>query len=169
MGPVPQRRCDNNFCPTRARDRKRFRRTRSLYQEDIRPRGRKTKANMHDEIGSSNKSNNAEDESKRLLGQFFTTTNPFANDRFLRWVKGVPKFSRKTVLLEPFAGSNNIVQMIREFPELKKNEWMCFDIQPVEPKANATFDGDGVFVPITSRDTIADMPEGYVVGITNPP
>ena len=53
--------------------------------------------------------------------------------------------------------------------ELKKNEWMCFDIQPVEPKANATFDGDGVFVPITSRDTIADMPEGYVVGITNPP
>ncbi len=48
---------------------------------------------------------------KRLRGQFFTVVNPFLNDVFMEWWNQIPKNSRNRVL-EPFAGANNIVEMI---------------------------------------------------------
>ena len=66
---------------------------------------------------------------KRLNGQFFTTTNPFVNEAFVRWMKKVNEDpATLPELIEPFAGSNNIVWMIRELGF--KNTWKSVDISP---------------------------------------
>lgn len=98
---------------------------------------------------------------KRQNGQFFTTTNPFVNEAFVDWLENV----NRTViplptLIEPFAGSNNIVWMIRELDF--DNPWAAYDIQP--PDENSAED-----VEVQIRDTINDFPAGYKVAITNPP
>lgn len=99
-------------------------------------------------------------ESKRLRGQFFTTTNPFNADPFHKWFKSIPAV-KELVLLEPFAGANNIVGMLRDLGY--GNAWACFDIEPVNTDDNAT----GIVVQ--QRDTLQCYPEGYEVAITNPP
>ena len=48
---------------------------------------------------------------KRLLGQFFTITNPFELNVFLKWIKKIDNIENETII-EPFAGVNNIVEMI---------------------------------------------------------
>lgn len=102
----------------------------------------------------------AQEDVKRLHGQFFTTTNPFNVDPFHKWLKAVPERS-SLVLLEPFAGANNIVCMVQDLGY--SNAWSCFDIDPADPDENAS----GVIVH--RRDTLADYPSGYDVAITNPP
>ena len=99
-------------------------------------------------------------DAKRLRGQFFTTTNPFNLDPFHKWFKGIPAVA-ELVLLEPFAGANNIVGMLRDLGY--SNAWDCFDIEPVNSDENAT----GVLVK--QRDTLLNYPQGYEVAITNPP
>ena len=96
---------------------------------------------------------------KRLHGQFFTTTNPFVNKPFEKWIRSLPKGA---VLLEPFAGSNNIVRMLRDLGY--GNEWKSFDIAPVCGEQNSAPD-----VAVVPRDTLADFPKGFDVAITNPP
>lgn len=102
----------------------------------------------------------AQEDAKRLHGQFFTTTNPFNVDPFHKWLKAIPE-REGLVFLEPFAGANNIVCMLQDlgYP----NAWTCFDIDPADPEENAS----GVVVQ--RRDTLADYPAGYEVAITNPP
>lgn len=98
-------------------------------------------------------------DAKRLHGQFFTTTNPFANRLFTQWTRLIADFERE-MLLEPFAGAGNIVQMLRALGYT--NEWACFDIDPPEaPEAEAPC--------VRQRDTLAAFPTGYRVAITNPP
>lgn len=100
---------------------------------------------------------------KILYGQFFTVTNPFANEAFIRWFKSVPDY-KSQVLLEPFAGANNIVTMLRDLGF--ENKWACFDIAPVnDPEVNAT----AREIPVLARDTLSDYPRNYEVAITNPP
>lgn len=99
---------------------------------------------------------------KRLHGQFFTTTNPFNVDPFHKWLKSVPGYDAETVLLEPFAGANNIVTMIQDLGYV--NPWVCFDIEPVDsPDENASG------VAVVERDTLTDFPSGFSVVVTNPP
>lgn len=98
-------------------------------------------------------------KNKRLLGQFFTITNPFSSNIFFKWMNLIPDCANQ-VILEPFAGSNNIVSMIQSLKF--NNKWECFDIEP--PEINKVED-----FPITKRDTIKDFPNGFTVGITNPP
>jgi hypothetical protein len=97
---------------------------------------------------------------KKILGQFFTTTNPFSVDIFHEWFSLIPE-NKKEILLEPFAGANNIVKMIQDLGYIYN--WNCFDIIP-KNKENATPE----FI-IKQQDTLEDFPKGYYVGITNPP
>ncbi|GAB1393165.1 hypothetical protein MASR1M60_13280 [Rhodocyclaceae bacterium] len=103
--------------------------------------------------------NNDPDFTKRLRGQFFTTTNPFVCEAFVRWMKTINK-NGLPAILEPFAGSNNIVWMVRELGF--QNEWTSFDIDP--PEENMAED-----VPVRQQDTLEKYPAGFKVAITNPP
>lgn len=100
-------------------------------------------------------------DSKILNGQFFTTTNPFTLEPFLDWVHTIPETVRKTTLLEPFAGSNNIPAMI-EVLELFSKQWDSYDIEP--SKIN-----NYPASPVIQQDTLVNFPKGYSVSITNPP
>ncbi|MCR4912846.1 MAG: hypothetical protein K5983_03735 [Lactobacillus sp.] len=66
---------------------------------------------------------------KRLRGQFFTIANPFLVDIFFKWFKSIPNY-KDAIILEPFAGSNNIVNLMDDIGF--KNSWSCYDISPNE-------------------------------------
>jgi hypothetical protein len=84
---------------------------------------------------------------KQLLGQFYTTTDPFSiSDAFAAWYEMVPK---NKPILEPFAGAGHLFSYI-------DSEWHGFDLEPNHPD-------------VVQRDTIKDFPSGYKVCITNPP
>jgi hypothetical protein len=119
------------------------------------------------DASSQNSASSNDLETKRFYGQFFTTTNPFANDLFLKWAD-VAAIGPRTTIIEPFAGANNIVSMIREFPRFSRIGWDCYDIDPVNDEDNATFNGTKILYPVSQRDTLRDMPAGRVA-ITNPP
>jgi hypothetical protein len=93
---------------------------------------------------------------KKLKGQFFTTTNPFANKLFLKWFNNIPNIKNE-LLLEPFAGSGNITKMLQNVG--LKNQWKCFDIEPSTTKD----------LPIKQQDTLKKYPKGFNVALTNPP
>ncbi|WP_143279572.1 hypothetical protein [Burkholderia cenocepacia] len=96
---------------------------------------------------------------KKMHGQFYTISNPFHSQLFLSWFKSIENYSGE-ILLEPFAGANNIVDMVKKFT---KNDWDCYDIQPNNelnkvPKYQ-----------IIQQDTLKNFPQGYRISITNPP
>lgn len=96
---------------------------------------------------------------KRTHGQFFTEGNPFVFEPFSRWMDAIPSAAAKGPLLEPFAGANNIVKLMREAGYTQ--DWACFDIDPPQPSAQG--------VMVLRQDTLARFPKGYQVMITNPP
>lgn len=96
-----------------------------------------------------------------MKGQFFTITNPFLHDLFYKWSDTIPNFKSKEIL-EPFAGCNNIVDMIDGIGF--NNNWKCFDIDP-ECKILTE---DSKF-QVETRDTLNNFPTEYEVVITNPP
>ena len=58
---------------------------------------------------------------KQLLGQYYTTTDPFNNsDAFKSWYNLVPK---DEPVLEPFAGAGNLFDFIDA-------AWVGYDIDP---------------------------------------
>ena len=84
---------------------------------------------------------------KQLLGQFYTTTDPFnCSDAFKDWYEMVPK---DDTFLEPFAGAGHLFDYI----DVK---WDGYDIEPNHHN-------------VVQRNTIEDFPQGYNVCITNPP
>lgn len=91
---------------------------------------------------------------KREYGQYFTMTNPFDIDVFYDWMELF--IDDNTEILEPFAGSCNICDMIKDIGY--NNNWVCYDIDPVSNDYN-----------VEQRDTIANFPEGFTAAITNPP
>lgn len=95
---------------------------------------------------------------KRAHGQFFTHGNPFVHAPFRQWFESIPGVADK-VLLEPFAGANHIVRLMREAGY--EQPWKCFDIDPPAPRAEG--------VPISRKDTLASFPKGFEVVVTNPP
>lgn len=102
---------------------------------------------------------------KRQDGQYFTRTNPFAHEVFCKWVQQIPPIYRNDVWCEPFAGANNIVEMLNEI-DIKlssSNQWKCYDILPDN-------DLNTSGVAIEQRDMIVNYPHIVPqVAITNPP
>lgn len=104
---------------------------------------------------------------KRQDGQYFTRTNPFGHKIFFDWLKKIPKEYLEGVWCEPYAGSNNIVEMLNEVG-IKKSEssnWECYDISPQNDE-----DINTSGVSIKGRDMINNYPESVpAVVVTNPP
>lgn len=89
--------------------------------------------------------------SKRLLGQYFTTANPFHHPAFDAWWATCPEHGPA---LEPFAGADHIPALLRETGYTR-----TFDSYDIEPAAEH----------VTTRDTLVDFPTGYTTVVTNPP
>ena len=91
-------------------------------------------------------------QNKRALGRFYTAKNPFNNEPFYSWAMraGLPRVP----VLEPFAGANNLIQMLRAINLCDK--FASFDIAP----------GDKT---VKKRDTLAAFPQQFNVCVTNPP
>lgn len=89
-------------------------------------------------------------------GRFYTENtrgnNPFAHDAFLEWAQnaGLPS----NTLLEPFAGRNSIVDLLRSMGLCHNFEG--YDIHPAHED-------------VKFRDTLASFPGGYEVCVSNPP
>lgn len=94
---------------------------------------------------------------KREKGQYFTITNPFDLNVFKQWLKNIPNLC---TVLEPFAGSNNIVNLVHELGITL--DWKCYDI-------DTSFVNNAPDYPIIQQDTIENFPKGFDVVITNPP
>jgi hypothetical protein len=96
---------------------------------------------------------------KREFGQFFTKGNPFNHPLFSEWMS-LTGCTNEDVILEPFAGANNILKLMDECGY--HNAWKCYDIDA--PKEN-------VFPKyiVRYRDTVESFPIGYKVCVTNCP
>ena len=90
--------------------------------------------------------------SKRELGQYFTEYNPFENDGFLSWANECNL--KNSIILEPFAGSNNLIQMLKKMQLCSR--FVSYDIEPKSKN-------------IIKQDTLINFPRGFGVCITNPP
>lgn len=100
---------------------------------------------------------------KIKLGQFYTRTSPFEFERFKKWLSGIPDLKNKK-FIEPFAGSNSIVQMMLASFHMSVAQWASFDIAPEAQQENLVPQ-----VPLQQLDTISFFPKGFDVCITNPP
>lgn len=100
-----------------------------------------------------------DNNNKKLHGQFYTTVNPFHNDLFMKWFEAIENRKSQTII-EPFAGSNNIVKMVSEF---YTSNWACFDIDPCQAHDNTCS------FPIIQNDSLKSFPSGFNIAITNPP
>ena len=89
---------------------------------------------------------------KKQHGQFYTAVNPFHNKVIKWWLDKNIKPS--DILLEPFAGSGNLVRMLEEVGFT--NSWMQYDIEPAGSN-------------IIQQDTFKNFPTGHRICITNPP
>jgi hypothetical protein len=91
-------------------------------------------------------------EGKRLNGQYFTRENPFETEGFKEWAEECNL--KGSIILEPFAGSNNLITILQKMDLVK--DFASFDVSPQNEN-------------VLSRDTLKDFPKGYNVCITNPP
>lgn len=91
-------------------------------------------------------------DSKRVRGCYYTESNPFTVRAFKPWARRA-RLKERTVL-EPFAGSNNLIDMLDGLGLCGKSK--SYDIRPASPR-------------VAARDTIRDFPTGYEACISNPP
>ncbi len=91
-------------------------------------------------------------DSKRLNGQYFTSYNPFNNQGFLNWAEECNL--KNNIILEPFAGSNNLIKMLKDMNLCTKA--ISYDIEPKDKD-------------VLLQDTLSNFPDGYDICITNPP
>src|SRR3989344_1001911 len=89
---------------------------------------------------------------KRQNGRYYTEGNPFVLKPFVDWAESINLKQHK--VLEPFAGSNNIIKALQTRGYAKK--FASYDIEPTSQKVNYL-------------DTIKNFPKGFDVCITNPP
>lgn len=101
------------------------------------------------ETKSSNSIETSND--KRIKGQYFTLTSPFAHTAFTEWAS---LFPASTTILEPYSGANNLIWMLQA--KGLAYSYAAFDLEPQEES-------------VVQRDTINDFPTGYKVCVTNPP
>ena len=89
---------------------------------------------------------------KRTYGRFYTSGNPFTLAPFREWADRAGLPGKR--VLEPFAGANGLIRMLRELS-------LCEDA--------AAYDIDPADRSVRRRDTLADFPSGFEVCVTNPP
>ena len=89
---------------------------------------------------------------KRSKGQYFTKGNPFGLKPFQKWLDKTGLSHE--VLLEPFAGANDIIKTLRSMGVC--NKFSSYDISPADKF-------------VKEQDTIKEFPTGHKVCITNPP
>ena len=89
---------------------------------------------------------------KRQNGRYFTLGNPFALPAFQEWAKGANL--SKSVILEPFAGSNNLISMLKDLRLCR--DFASYDIQPASDD-------------VEKRNTIKNFPKDFEICVTNPP
>ena len=87
------------------------------------------------------------------LGQFFTKNNPFDNNIFKEWFQEANNNSKNKIILEPFAGNEDIIELLKLNHDF---EYVGYDIQPIKKNT-------------LERDTLKRYPKGYDIAITNPP
>lgn len=102
-------------------------------------------------------------DSKRQHGQYYTVENPFNSKQFYEWMMLI-KDRGYTKVIEPFAGANNIINLVSGIDEELGIglDWGSYDIEP------SSINNYGS-VEVIQRDTIEDFPVGYDIAITNPP
>ena len=89
---------------------------------------------------------------KKEDGVYYTMGNPFQLEPFKNWAR---KISLKNLkVLEPFAGKNHIIRMLKEAGFCKS--FQSYDISPKDPD-------------VQKKDTLKAFPKNYEVCITNPP
>ena len=91
-------------------------------------------------------------EEKRENGIYYTINNPFKLLPFKKWAK--KSMITKSQILEPFAGANNIITMLKK--EKFCNRYCSYDITPKDKM-------------VKKKNTIDKFPTGYKTCITNPP
>ncbi len=89
---------------------------------------------------------------KRQTGRYYTEGDPFALKPFREWA-GKIGLRNKTVL-EPFAGANNIITLLRK--NGFADDFRSFDVKPASGR-------------IEKRNTLKEFPAGFEVAVTNPP
>lgn len=89
---------------------------------------------------------------KRQTGQYYTWRNPFDHVAFRSWAKLANLLNE--IVLEPFAGSNSIIKMLRELVLCK--DFVSYDIQPKSKS-------------VRFKDTLKSFPKGFRVAVSNPP
>ena len=65
-------------------------------------------------------------KNKRTNGQYFTEFNPFNNSGFAEWSASCDIINQN--VLEPFAGSNNLIKMLQNMGFC--NNFSSFDLEP---------------------------------------
>ncbi len=65
-------------------------------------------------------------DNKRINGQYFTQYNPFDNQAFQEWSS--ESNLKDNIILEPFAGSNNLIKMLQEMGLC--NNFISYDTEP---------------------------------------
>ncbi len=89
---------------------------------------------------------------KREEGRYYTQGNPFKLRPFRRW--GIKIRMKERVVLEPFAGRNNLIRMLQSTDQCRR--FASYDIRPASPH-------------VRKQDTLTKFPNGYDVCISNPP
>ena len=92
------------------------------------------------------------EDDKRKDGRFYTEGNPFHHQQFQKWAD-IAKIPKEKIL-EPFAGSNNLIKMLKSANLC--NQFKSYDISPSDES-------------VIQKDTIRDFPKGFNVCVTNPP
>ncbi len=88
-----------------------------------------------------------------IIGQHDTNINIFNHSIFLDWFSKIPE-QKKNIILEPFAGSNQIIHLLKELNLIQK--FSSYDILPREKN-------------VQYLDSFQSFPKGYFTCITNPP
>ena len=88
----------------------------------------------------------------REHGIFYTNYNPFGLRPFKSWAKKIGL--ENNTVLEPFAGTNNIIKMLRN--DYKDLSFCSYDILPKNKE-------------VQERNTMTSFPSNFNVCITNPP
>lgn len=102
-------------------------------------------------------------ENKTVKGQFYTVRSPFKHELFFAWLDLIPNLSDK-VVVEPFAGANNIPLLLKEATsKISWEQWRAYDIEPEAVASNRVPQ-----ISLIENDSLAHMPKGDLA-ITNPP
>lgn len=98
---------------------------------------------------------------KRQYGAYYTKQSSFELKPFRDWARSAGLDD--CTVLEPFAGANDIVRMLRDSGA--RSRFACYDVAGGVGAGRHADDG----VRVRRQDTLESFPTGYRVCVTNPP